>query len=77
MKTCEKIVELNGYPLVENWYTSCLINTPEQNAEALRLSWGAATRNRGATCTRCQGKGYTRKDGNIGCQTCGGLGVTK
>jgi len=75
MKTHGRIPEVNGYPLKENWYTSADINTPEQNAEALRLNWGAATKDRGTECTRCRGRGYTRKDKNVGCHVCGGLGV--
>lgn len=75
MKPSGKILEVNGYPLKENWYEKIRWNTPEEDAAGLRQAWGAATKDRGTPCKRCRGRGYTRKDEGVGCQVCLGLGV--
>ena len=75
MKTMNRIAEVNGYKLKDNWYESFAINSHEEEVEALHASWGSANRQRGTECGRCRGRGYTRKDQNVGCIKCSGLGV--
>ena len=75
MKFQNRIEEVNGFPLTENWYESVVINTPAQDVEGLKQSWGVDTKYRGKECGRCRGRGATRKDENVGCEVCQGLGV--
>lgn len=75
MKTMNRIEQVNGFPLEENWYESMEIVSAEDDIAALHESWGSAERYRGEECGRCRGRGYARKDGNVGCVVCGGRGV--
>ena len=75
MKTIGLITEVNGYPLADKWYESFAIASEEQQREEWHNSWGSSTRHRGEECPRCRGKGATRKDANVGCETCFGMGV--
>lgn len=80
MKTMNPITEVNGYSVLSaegqpQWYDAMAINSHEQDVAALHESWGTANKYRGEECGRCRGRGYTRKDGNIGCIVCGGTGV--
>lgn len=73
-----RIESINGFPLKENWYESFVTVTPEQSRQALLDSWATpAQREYNAThkaCSRCRGRGYTRKDQNVGCHVCLGTG---
>lgn len=75
MKTMGRIAEVNGYKLKDDWYQSCVVCSPEEAVRALHEAWGSADRHRGLECPRCKGRGYTRKDKNVGCHVCHGLGV--
>lgn len=75
MKTMNRIAEVNGYKLKENWYESFAMDSDEQHIAALHESWGTANKYRGVECNRCRGRGYTRKDKNVGCHVCHGMGV--
>jgi hypothetical protein len=77
MKTIGPIKEVNGYPIAKGWFESMAINSDEQDVAALHESWGSADRYRGEECSRCHGRGATRKDQNVGCPQCMGLGVIK
>ena len=75
MKVMGRIAEINGYKLKDDWYESAAILTHEQDVAALHEAWGTASKYRGEECSRCRGRGYTRKDQNVGCIKCSGLGV--
>lgn len=75
MQTFGKITHVGKYKLADNWYEGMRINDAEAELEALHKSWGTADKDRGPVCPRCGGRGYTRKDENIGCIVCFGTGV--
>jgi hypothetical protein len=50
--------------------------TDEQSREALREEWSKRVVSMpGETCPRCKGRGYTKQDGRVGCETCHGRGA--
>lgn len=80
-----QITHVNGYALpttlpggraAPSWYEAFETNTLEANREWLLSEWGKIiTPLEGhEECDRCHGRGYTRKDGNVGCIDCGGIG---
>ena len=77
-KPIHPIEAVNGYS-VKGWYNSFIMGTEEQSRQALVESWTTpAQRKFNAQhdqCPRCRGRGYTRKDGRVGCHICQGLGV--
>lgn len=75
MKPMNRIAVVNGYTMKDNWYESFAMNSYDEEIEGLHQSWGTATKYRGEECNRCRGRGYTRKDQNVGCEKCLGLGV--
>lgn len=79
MKTLKPITEVNGFDITKNgepqWFESMAINSDEEEIAALHESWGTADKFRGEECPRCRGRGQLRKDKNVGCIKCQGLGV--
>jgi DnaJ-class molecular chaperone len=73
-----RIESINGFTLKENWYESYRTVTPEQSRQALLDSWtseeGKEYNATHEACPRCRGRGYTRKDQNVGCHVCLGTG---
>ena len=76
-KPIHPIEAVNGYA-VKGWYNSFLMGTPEESREALINSWTTPEQRKynreHTTCPRCRGRGYTRKDGRVGCNVCTGTG---
>lgn len=72
-KPIHPIEAVNGYT-VKGWYNSFITATPEESKQALVEAWTSPAQRRfnatHKTCPRCNGRGYTRKDGNIGCSVC-------
>ena len=74
------IVE-HEYTLRDNWYSSFLMGEDTESSEsfirAFTTEGGRLYNATHTACPRCKGRGYTRKDENIGCHVCLGLGGVK
>ena len=73
----QPIAAVNGFPIQAGWYGAFETASAEQAREALLEQFRAVvTPCSGTECPRCQGRGYTRQDGRVGCEVCHGRGVT-
>lgn len=77
-KPAGPITKVNGHSIKPGWFESFSVGTAEQSRQSLQDGWSTprqqAFNAAHKTCKGCHGRGYTRRNPNIGCHVCGGTG---
>ena len=83
IKMIEPLTQINGYAVRPGMYGAVLLPSDEMLEQAVAsLRWTTSEQdeyntwrhNEVSTCSTCKGRGYTRKQPNVGCAPCKGVG---